>query len=86
MVDEYASEQAFADNVAIEMSRNNERYRFLRWGQQAFDRFRVVPPGTGICHRLTSSTSVNPSGMKPVTAKSMRIRIPGRDRLPHHHD
>ncbi|MBW5406544.1 aconitate hydratase AcnA [Morganella morganii] len=52
MVDEYASEQAFADNVAIEMSRNNERYRFLRWGQQAFDRFRVVPPGTGICHQV----------------------------------
>ena len=42
----------FADNVAIEMSRNNERYRFLRWGQQAFDRFRAVPPGTGIRHQV----------------------------------
>lgn len=52
MVDEYGSDQAFAGNVDIEMSRNNERYRFLRWGQQAFDRFRVVPPGTGICHQV----------------------------------
>ena len=82
MVDEYASEQAFADNVAIEMSRNNERYRFLRWGQQAFDRFRVVPPERGFATRLTSSTSVNPSGMKPVTAKSMRIRIPWSGQTP----
>ncbi|MEG0278940.1 MAG: aconitate hydratase AcnA [Morganella sp. (in: enterobacteria)] len=52
MVDEYGSDQAFAGNVDIEMVRNNERYRFLRWGQQAFDRFRVVPPGTGICHQV----------------------------------
>lgn len=52
MVDEYGSDQAFAGNVDIEMARNNERYRFLRWGQQAFDRFRVVPPGTGICHQV----------------------------------
>ena len=52
MVDEYGSDQAFAGNVDIEMARNNERYRFLRWGQQAFDRFRVVPPDTGICHQV----------------------------------
>ena len=43
---------AFKDNVAIEMGRNRERYEFLHWGQQTFDNFRVVPPGTGICHQV----------------------------------
>ncbi|HCH51158.1 MAG TPA: aconitate hydratase AcnA [Proteus sp.] len=52
MVDEYATKNAFADNVEIEMERNYERYLFLRWGQQSFQRFRVVPPGTGICHQV----------------------------------
>jgi len=52
MVDEFGSPSAFKDNVAIEMERNRERYEFLRWGQQAFDNFRVVPPGTGICHQV----------------------------------
>ena len=52
MVDRFADPSAFADNVAIEMERNAERYAFLRWGQQAFANFRVVPPGTGICHQV----------------------------------
>lgn len=52
MVDEFGSEQSFAANVELEMARNRERYRFLRWGQQAFDNFSVVPPGTGICHQV----------------------------------
>lgn len=52
MVDRYASDTAYRDNVAIEMERNRERYQFLRWGQSAFDNFRVVPPGTGICHQV----------------------------------
>ncbi|NAW63791.1 aconitate hydratase AcnA [Photobacterium halotolerans] len=52
MVDVYASEQAFARNVELEMQRNIERYQFLRWGQQALTNFRVVPPGTGICHQV----------------------------------
>ncbi len=52
MVDQFGSDQAFEQNVAMEMQRNGERYRFLRWGQQAFDNFRVVPPGTGICHQV----------------------------------
>ena len=43
---------AFKKNVATEYDRNGERYSFLRWGQQGFDRFRVVPPGTGICHQV----------------------------------
>ncbi|PYC22704.1 aconitate hydratase AcnA [Aquipseudomonas alcaligenes] len=52
MVDRYASPSAFAENVALEMQRNRERYAFLRWGQNAFANFRVVPPGTGICHQV----------------------------------
>lgn len=52
MVDKYASDSAFKENVEIEMERNRERYQFLRWGQDAFDNFRVVPPGTGICHQV----------------------------------
>ncbi|MEO0457756.1 MAG: aconitase family protein, partial [Cyanobacteria bacterium P01_A01_bin.114] len=52
MVDSFGSEGAFSENVRREFQRNNERYAFLRWGQQAFDNFRVVPPGTGICHQV----------------------------------
>lgn len=52
MVDHFGSSGAFAANVEAEMGRNGERYRFLRWGQHAFDNFRVVPPGTGICHQV----------------------------------
>lgn len=51
-VDEFGDQTAFKDNVHIEMQRNHERYTFLRWGQQAFNNFRVVPPGTGICHQV----------------------------------
>ncbi|NOR50148.1 MAG: aconitate hydratase AcnA, partial [Desulfuromonadales bacterium] len=52
MVDKYAMPEAFAYNVDKEMERNRERYAFLRWGQRSFDNFRVVPPGTGICHQV----------------------------------
>jgi len=52
MVDEYASGKSFTKNVEREFSRNGERYSFLKWGQKAFDNFRVVPPGTGICHQV----------------------------------
>ncbi|MDH3636283.1 MAG: aconitate hydratase AcnA [Gammaproteobacteria bacterium] len=52
MVDEFATPDAFAHNVALEVQRNDERYRFLKWGATAFDNFRVVPPGTGICHQV----------------------------------
>jgi aconitate hydratase len=52
MVDESGTPRAFADNVEHEFERNGERYAFLRWGQTAFDNFRVVPPGTGICHQV----------------------------------
>jgi aconitate hydratase len=51
-VDEYGSEAAFLLNTEKEFERNRERYEFLRWGQNALDNFRVVPPGTGICHQV----------------------------------
>ena len=52
IVDEFGSAKAFKKNVDLEYARNGERYRFLKWGQQAFKNFRVVPPGTGICHQV----------------------------------
>ena len=52
MVDEFGTPQAFADNAALEYARNNERYEFLKWGSKALDNFKVVPPGTGICHQV----------------------------------
>jgi aconitate hydratase len=51
-VDNFASSLAFGQNVELEYERNRERYEFLRWGQSAFKNFRVVPPGTGICHQV----------------------------------
>jgi aconitate hydratase len=52
MVDHFARPDAFQKNVDLEYRRNGERYKFLRWGQTAFENFRVVPPGTGICHQV----------------------------------
>ncbi|MCK5284643.1 MAG: aconitate hydratase AcnA [Alphaproteobacteria bacterium] len=52
MVDKFGSVEAFKYNVKREFERNTERYSFLRWGQQAFKNFTVVPPGTGICHQV----------------------------------
>ena len=52
MVDAFGSDKAFQINVEREYERNGERYAFLRWGAGAFDNFRVVPPGTGICHQV----------------------------------
>ena len=51
-VDKFANSKALKDNVDIEFNRNSERYSFLKWGQQAFNNFRIVPPGTGICHQV----------------------------------
>lgn len=52
IVDEFGTPKAFARNVELEYGRNGERYNFLKWGQGAFANFRVVPPGTGICHQV----------------------------------
>jgi len=52
IADKYGTSSSFTENVDIEYQRNTERYRFLRWGQTAFDEFKVVPPGTGIVHQV----------------------------------
>jgi aconitate hydratase len=52
IVDYSASPEAYVKNMALEYERNGERYKFLKWGQKAFKNFRVVPPGTGICHQV----------------------------------
>jgi aconitate hydratase len=52
MVDEFGNPKAFEKNVEFEYERNGERYQFLKWGSSAFDNFKVVPPGTGICHQV----------------------------------
>jgi len=52
MIDNFGTPDAFEQNVKLEFSRNQERYEFLRWGQNAFSNFRVVPPGMGICHQV----------------------------------
>ena len=69
MIDEFGTPRAFQLNVDLEYERNIERYQFLKWGQNAFDNFRVVPPGTGICHQVnleylaqTVWTDTDPSG------------------------
>ncbi|PZQ50391.1 MAG: aconitate hydratase AcnA [Rhodovulum sulfidophilum] len=69
MIDEFGNPRAFQMNVDLEYERNIERYQFLKWGQSAFDNFRVVPPGTGICHQVnleylaqTIWTDTDPSG------------------------
>ena len=71
MVDYFATEGAVAKNMDREYERNGERYEFLRWGQGAFDNFRVVPPGTGICHQvnleyLSQVVFVNEEGDTPL--------------------
>ncbi|WP_439544528.1 aconitate hydratase AcnA [Hyphomicrobium sp.] len=69
IVDAFGNADAFAKNVELEYERNGERYVFLKWGQDAFANFRVVPPGTGICHQVnleylaqTVWTAVTPEG------------------------
>ncbi len=69
MIDEFGTPRAFQLNVDLEYERNIERYQFLKWGQNAFNNFRVVPPGTGICHQVnleylaqTVWTDTDPSG------------------------
>ena len=71
-VDHFGDDDAFEENVRLEMERNHERYVFLRWGQKAFNRFSVVPPGTGICHQVNLEylgQAVRPSGMKSRAEK-----------------
>lgn len=72
-VDHYAEKEAFNKNVALEIERNKERYEFLKWGQNAFSNFRVVPPGTGICHQVNLEYLADV--VTTNDAKSLGLRI-----------
>lgn len=76
IVDEFGTPQAFARNVELEYERNGERYRFLKWGQQAFKNFRVVPPAPASVIRSTSNISARPSGRRKRTARRSPIPTP----------
>ena len=80
MVDNFGQKDSFKKNVAIEYVRNKERYSFLRWGQQAFANFRVVPPGTGICHQVNleylGQTVWTRKGKDPKTKKTVEYAFP----------
>lgn len=66
IVDHFASNNAFEENKSIEYDRNKERYTFLKWGQNAFENFRVVPPGAGICHQVNLENLAPVVGTKTV--------------------
>src|ERR1700755_2274637 len=80
MVDDFGHKNSFKKNVEIEYERNMERYQFLRWGQQAFANFRVVPPGTGICHQVNleylAQTVWTRKGKDPKTNKTVEYAFP----------
>jgi aconitate hydratase len=85
IVDEFGSAKAFRKNVDLEYQRNGERYRFLKWGQQAFENFRVVPPGTGICHQVNleylSQTVWTRKETMKIGKKSQRVTVAYPDTL-----
>ncbi|HWU54025.1 MAG TPA: aconitate hydratase AcnA, partial [Rhizomicrobium sp.] len=80
MIDNFGKRDSFKKNVAIEYERNRERYTFLRWGQQAFANFRVVPPGTGICHQVNleylAETVWTRKAKDPKTKKTVEVAFP----------
>jgi aconitate hydratase len=73
IVDEFGNAKALKENVRLEYERNGERYRFLKWGQGAFDNFRVVPPGTGICHQVNVEYLA-----QTVWTKKEKVKVRGR--------
>jgi len=79
IVDHFGTPRAFKQNVELEYKRNLERYRFLKWGQQAFNNFRVVPPGTGICHQVNLeylSRTVWSRPEKDANGKTIEVAYP----------
>ena len=73
MIDNFGTNNAFTQNVDMEMERNGERYEFLRWGQKAFDNFSVVPPGTGICHQVNLEFLAKTAWVSKVDGKDWVI-------------
>ena len=80
MVDNFGHRDSFKKNVTREFERNGERYAFLRWGQQAFANFNVVPPGTGICHQVNleylAQTVWTRRQKDPKTTKTVEVAFP----------
>ncbi len=86
-VDLFGSTQAFSHNVEREYERNSERYALLRWGQQAFSNFRVVPPGTGIVHQVNLEYLASVVMIKQENGETRRLpRYAGWHRLAYHDD
>ncbi|MFN3889929.1 MAG: aconitate hydratase AcnA [Beijerinckiaceae bacterium] len=86
IVDAYGNQKAFKKNVELEYQRNIERYNFLKWGQGAFDNFRVVPPGTGICHQvnleyLAQTVWTRKEKYTPARGKAMTVEVAYPDSL-----
>jgi aconitate hydratase len=81
MVDYFASTSAFKKNVKAEYGRNGERYTFLKWGQGAFDNFRVVPPGTGICHQVNLEYLAKTVWTRTDTEKKKKVTYAYPDTL-----
>ena len=86
IVDEFGSPKAFKKNVDLEYQRNGERYRFLKWGQGSFANFRVVPPGTGICHQvnleyLAQTVWTRKEKYKPLRGKAETVEVAYPDTL-----
>ena len=82
VVDYFGNKQAFAANVKREYEQNEERYKFLKWGQGAFRNFRVVPPGTGICHQVNLEYLAQTVWMRDdVDAKGKKITVAYPDTL-----
>ncbi len=76
MVDYFGTAKSFGENVAREYERNMERYRFLRWGAQSFNNFRVVPPGTGICHQVNLEYLAQTVWSAPQSGKAPDLAYP----------
>ena len=86
IVDAFGNAKAFRKNVDLEYERNQERYRFLKWGQGAFSNFRVVPPGAGICHQvnteyLAQTVWTRKEKYKPARGKAMTVEMAYPDTL-----
>jgi aconitate hydratase len=81
VVDNFGNAKAFAANVKREYEQNEERYKFLKWGQGAFQNFRVVPPGTGICHQVNLEYLAQTVWTRSETHKGKKVKVAYPDTL-----
>ncbi|MEC9177946.1 MAG: aconitate hydratase AcnA, partial [Pseudomonadota bacterium] len=81
MVDHFGTNSSLKQNVNLEYDRNKERYEFLRWGSQAFENFRVVPPGTGICHQVNLENLAQTVWTKKTSLNGKSVEVAYPDTL-----